>query len=83
MNPAPFGSLICDDYASRCDCCDRWVRQTRRSIWHGSHAVCFACFSVWYDNAWTTTEDIKRMVLEAEQAGSWPFPHPQSERVPV
>lgn len=81
---APFGTLVCDDYGSRCDCCDRFVCRTRRSLWHGPHAVCFACFSVWYDSDWDTTEDIKRMVLKAEQTGTSPFPCAAQggERVP-
>ena len=85
MSQAPFGALICDDYGVRCDCCGRLVRSTRKSIWHGSHQVCLACFAVWYDSAWTTAADIKRQVLEAEAAGAFPFGGNHSngaERVP-
>lgn len=76
---APFGTLICDDYGSRCDCCGRLVRRTRRSLWHGPHAICLACFSVWYDppgdcGEITSSEEIGRIVREAETAGTYPFP---------
>ena len=90
-NPAPFGSLICDTYGTRCDCCGRLVRRTRRSLWHGPHAICFACFSVWYDGSPAdsdepiTAADIKRFVLAAEEAGTFPFPAKPGdghERVP-
>ena len=83
MFKAPFGSLICDDYAMQCDCCERWVRSVRRSIWHGPHAICFACFAVWYESDWTTNEDIKRTVLQAEATGKWPFPDPGCVRMDV
>ena len=87
-DPAPFGTLICDTYGSRCDCCGRLVRETRRSLWHGCHAVCFACFSVWYDGPASepvTSEAIKRIVLAAELEGTYPFPAKPGdghERVP-
>lgn len=80
-DPAPFGSLICDDYAARCDCCERWVRRTRGSMWHGTHAICFACFSVWYDGDCNYVDEIKRRVLGLEAQGKWPFPDPSCDRI--
>lgn len=78
MTEPTFGDLICDqEFAGgQCDCCGRVVGRLRRSVWHGPHAICYACFSVWYDCEWTTNADIKRMVLEGEAAGTFPFPCP-------
>ncbi len=80
---APFGTLICDDYGALCDCCDRTVRRTRTSQWHGDHAICAACFAVWYEYGKTCIEDIKIEVLRAETAGTFPFPNTDAERVPT
>lgn len=81
---APFGTLICDDYGSVCDCCGRIVRRTRHSMWHGPHAICFACFDVWYDSGETTQEAIKQQVLEREKDRRWPFDRPSdADRVPA
>lgn len=76
MSEPAFGTLICDDYGSRCDCCGRLVGRTRSSLWHHPHMICFACFSVWYDCNATTTADIRAMVLRGEATGTFPFPCP-------
>jgi hypothetical protein len=70
-DPAPYGSLICDDYASRCDCCGRLVTYVRGSMWHGESRI--ACFHVWYGTGLVEPAEIKAYVLAAEAAATWPF----------
>ena len=73
---APFGTLICDDYGSRCDCCERLVGRTRSSFWHAPHRICHACFAVWYDGGLIDPAMIKAAVLRGEATGTFPFPCP-------
>lgn len=86
---ADFGTLICDDYGEICDCCERAVRRTRGSLWHGRHRICPACFYLWYDGAGVTDTGVsgallKEAVLKAEREGTYPFDKPDGdlERVP-
>jgi len=65
-----------------CDCCGRWVQRVRYSQWHGEHAICLACFYVWYDSGCEGAGAIKDYVLQAEREGMWPFPDPKLDRVP-
>lgn len=56
-----------------CDCCGRQVSRVRHSIWHGTDAICLACFYVWYETGHPDKAAIKAYVLAAEAAGQWPF----------
>lgn len=71
---AEFGTLVCDDYGARCDCCGRIVRRVKANYWSCGHRFCFACFCIWYDEGRVDPAEIKARVLAAEATGKWPFP---------